>query len=80
MLRVQIGVNHIDIAEIQAVRVKGSTSPDSVGTYEVTYLDSDSAQSLGNIQHRYGDGAVKLTEAMARHASENLNLGQGESR
>ncbi len=59
MLIVRLYVNGEQIGSESAIRVKGSTEPDSLNTYML------SDQSM--IKHRYGDGAAKLAERMMRH-------------
>lgn len=61
MLRVEIWVNSRHIGTETAVRIIGSTNPDSINSYRL----SDECV----IKHRYGDGAAKLAERMMRHLS-----------
>ena len=59
MLIVEIYVNSELIGKETAVRIKGSTDPKSVNTYEL----SDGTI----IKHRYGAGAAKLAEKMMKN-------------
>lgn len=63
MLRVEIYVNSTHIGTETAVRIKGSTDPNSVNTYEL-----GSNKKL--IKHKYGNGAAKLAEKMMRNLSK----------
>ena len=74
MLRVSIDINEIPISEIHAVRVDGTQESDSVGTYEVYYVAKGTRHYVGTIEHRYGDGAVRLTELASGHVFSTLNL------
>lgn len=74
MLRVKIDINSLPISEIYAVRIEGDTRPDSIGVYEVSFKNGDNVQKLGTVWHRYGDGALRLTEIISRHVSTNLTL------
>lgn len=60
MLIVQIYVNHEQIGCETAVRIKGSTDPDSINTYEL-------GSNRAHIKHRYGDGAAALAEKMMKN-------------
>lgn len=74
MLRVAININYLHICEIQAVRVRGEAELDSVGTYKISYLEKGVTKELGEVEHRYGDGAVKLAEIMTSYTSKKLDL------
>lgn len=58
MLIVEIYVNNRLIGKETALRIKGSTDPVSMNTYEL----SDGTI----IYHRYGDGAAALAEKMMK--------------
>lgn len=62
MLIVRLYVNSMYIGIETARRIKGSTKPSSINTYEL----SDGK----HIYHKYGDGAAKLAEKMMRHLAK----------
>lgn len=67
MLSVYIKINEYTIKHLHAVRVEGTTEPDSINSYQQVVYDKDGGLDgyLENfISHRYGDGAEKLAIKM----------------
>jgi len=63
MLIVEIYVNTKLIGKETAVRIEGSTDPNSVNTYRL----SDGT----TIKHVYGNGAARLAELMMAHLADH---------
>lgn len=79
MLRIRIDLNDLPLSEIRAVRVDGDAHPDSIGVYEVSLMEGKKERDFGTVWHRYGDGAIRLTEIVSRHVANNLALKIGRN-
>lgn len=57
MISVRIFINQDQIAQYDAIRIKGNTGPKTINTYLMDGTED-------TIKHRYGDGAEKLALKM----------------
>ena len=69
-LVIGIGLNGFrpDLGLITIQRISGTADPDSVNTYRYEIHNHNAFVASGEIEHRYGDGALALLAKVCREA------------
>jgi hypothetical protein len=75
-LYIELNINGDPIGQVEITRQHddNGTALDAVNTYQWSYTRDGNTHATGEVQHRYGDGAVilantVLTEIAKRHAA-----------
>lgn len=72
---VDVQVNNDPITSIGITRTTSAgTAPDSVNTYRWVVYREQGRQTVGFVEHRYGDGALALTHKVLGALVENDRL------
>jgi hypothetical protein len=71
-LIVDVRVNDKHLGVITAVRMDqgGGEDPDNINTYQVGKADKEGSRTLGQVDHRYGDGPFVLAAKITAFAAE----------